>query len=149
MIVITRDDCNLFYQYHVQFLRKAAAYFKKGIKVDWSKRDKDMFQLIVGGAKAKLCDHCSQSDHQSAFGPSQINVPGLSDKGSEVHKGSGKTDASVDKHGRPKIMYQSKEICNNFNGKAYSFLHVCKKCKSFSHGESRCVSEICSSCPSD
>ena len=102
---------NLFYQYHVQFSRKATAYLENGIKVNWSKGDKDMFQLIVGGAKAKLCDHCSQSDHQSAFCPSQINGPGLSDKRYEVRKGSGKTDASVDKHGRPKIMYQGKEIC--------------------------------------
>ena len=128
------------------FQGKLQLILKRVLKVDWSIWDKDMFQLIVGGAKAKLCDHCSQSDHQSAFCPSQINVPGLSDKRYEVHKGSGKTDASVDKHGRPKIMYQGKEICNNFNGKACynkqcSFLHVCKKCKSSSHRESRCESQ--------
>ena len=131
---------NLFYQYHVQFSKKAAAYLEKGIKVDWSKRAKNMFQLIVVGAKAKLGDHYSQTDHQSAFCPSQINVPGLSDKRSEVHKGSCKTDASIDKHGRPKVMYQGKNICNNFNGKTCynkqcSFLHVCKKCKYSSHVE--------------
>ena len=61
---------NLFYQYHVQFTRKAAAYLEKGTKIDWSKRNTELFQLIVGGAKAKLCDHCSQSDHQSQFCPS-------------------------------------------------------------------------------
>ena len=66
----------LFYQY-VQFSKKAAAYLEKGVKVDWSKRDTNLFQLIVGGVKSKLCDHCSQADHQSAFCPSQINVPGL------------------------------------------------------------------------
>ena len=27
----------IFYQYHVQFTQKAAAYMEKGIKVDWSK----------------------------------------------------------------------------------------------------------------
>ena len=26
----------VFYQYHVQFRKKAATYMKKGIKVDWS-----------------------------------------------------------------------------------------------------------------
>ena len=105
-----------------------------------------MFQLIVGGAKSKLCDHCSQTDHQSAFCQSQINVPGLSNKHSEQHKGSSKIDTSVDKHGRPKVLFQGKEICNNYDTKtclnrACSYLHVCKKCKSFSHGESRCDSQ--------
>ena len=70
---------NLFYQYHVQFTRKAAAYLEKGIKIDWSKRNTELFQLIVSGAKAKLCDHCSQSDHQSQFCPSQINVYQMKD----------------------------------------------------------------------
>ena len=137
---------SLLYQYHVQFTRKAAAYLEKGIKIDWSKRNTELFQLIVGGAKAKLCDHCSQSDHQSQFCPSQINVPGMSDKRSEQIKGSGKYDATADKHGRPKVTYQGKEICNNFNTKFCNFkgcpfLHVCKKCKSFSHGEFRCEAQ--------
>ena len=48
---------SLFYQYHFQFSRKAAAYLENGIKVDWSKRDTKMFQLIICGAKSKLCDH--------------------------------------------------------------------------------------------
>ena len=34
-----------FYQYHAQFTKKAAAYMEKGIKVDWSKHQKDLFQL--------------------------------------------------------------------------------------------------------
>ena len=40
---------DVFYQYHVQFSRQAAAYMMKGIKVDWSKRHKDLFQLLIGG----------------------------------------------------------------------------------------------------
>ena len=47
---------SLFYQYHMQFSRKAAACFEKEIKVDWSKQDTNMFQLIVGGAKSKFAD---------------------------------------------------------------------------------------------
>ena len=42
---------NIFYQNHVQFSKQAAAYLEKGIKVDWSKRHKDLFQLLVGGVK--------------------------------------------------------------------------------------------------
>ena len=40
---------DIFYQYHVQFSKRAAAYMEKGIKVDWSKRHKDLFQLLIGG----------------------------------------------------------------------------------------------------
>ena len=64
----------VFYQYHVKFSKKAAAYMEKGIKVDWSKRHKDLFQLLVGGSKTKLCEHCFQADHQSPFCPTQINI---------------------------------------------------------------------------
>ena len=95
---------DIFYQYHVQFSKKAAAYLEKGIKVDWSKRNKDLFQLLVGGVKTKTCDHCSQSDHESPFCPSQINVSGVTvAKKSDSLKGSTKYDPNFDKHGRTKM----------------------------------------------
>lgn len=137
---------DIFYQYHVQFSKKAAAYLERGVKVDWSKRNKDLFQLLVGGAKIKLCEHCSQSDHQSPFCPSQINVPGLLG-GCKPERNFKliKADPNFDKHGRPKLAYQGKEICNNYNHKENGcnynrcpFLHVCKKCRSTSHGEQKC-----------
>ena len=34
---------DIFYQYHVQFSKQAAAYLEKGVKVDRSKRHKDLF----------------------------------------------------------------------------------------------------------
>ena len=37
----------IFYQYHIQFTKQAAAYLEKGIKVDWSRRHKDLFQLLI------------------------------------------------------------------------------------------------------
>ena len=39
---------NLFYQYHVQFTRKAAAYLEKGIKIDWSKRNTEFVSAYCG-----------------------------------------------------------------------------------------------------
>ena len=36
----------VFYQYHVQFTKQAAAYIEKGIKVDWSKRHKDHVPVV-------------------------------------------------------------------------------------------------------
>ena len=47
----------IFYLYYVQFNKTAAAYMEIGINVDWSKRHKDLFQLLVGSSKTRLCDH--------------------------------------------------------------------------------------------
>ena len=141
----------MFYQYHCQFTRKAAAYLEKGIKIDWSKRNKDLFQLVVGGVKTKVCDHCNQSDHQSPFCPSQYNVQNyvsMNKRQNEMVKGNKYPDTKIDKNGRSRIEYQGKEICNNFNSYTCKytpatchFAHVCKKCKSESHGESKCDSQ--------
>ena len=138
---------DIFYQYHRQFTKKAAAYLEKGIKIDWSKRDKDLFQLIVGGAKTKLCEHCFQCDHQSVFCPSQYNVQNtVTYPKKQNDQVMGKySDSKFDRKGHSRITFQGKEICNNFNhnyckvppGKC-TFAHVCKRCKSEAHGESQC-----------
>lgn len=129
----------IFYQYHVQFSRRAAAYMEKGIKVDWSKRHKDLFQLLIGGNKTKLCEHCSQADHQSPFCPTQINVQRPSKQ-----KSYPSLDLSKDSYGRPRVSFKGKEICNNFNAdkgctrSACPFEHICKKCKGAGHGQLSC-----------
>ena len=63
---------DIFYQYHVQFSKQAAAYLGKGIKVEWAKRDNGLFQLLICGAETKICEHWLQVDHESPFCPSQI-----------------------------------------------------------------------------
>ena len=138
---------DVFYQYHVQFSRQAAAYMMKGIKVDWSKRHKDLFQLLIGGTKTKLCEHCSQADHQSPFCPTQISVPRPSRQRPTSGLESSK-DGSRDSYGRLRVIFKGKEICNNFNGEkgctrsACSFEHVCKKCKGSGHGQNACHPQI-------
>ena len=53
---------------------------KGPLKIDWSKQYKALFQLLIGGAKTKLSEHCGQTnhcgqtDHQSPFCPTQISV---------------------------------------------------------------------------
>lgn len=134
---------DVFYQYHVQFSRQAAAFMVKGIKVDWSKRHKDLFQLLIGGTKTKLCEHCSQTDHQSPFCPTQINVQRPSRQRPNSGLDSTK-DGYRDSYGRLRVMFKGREICNNFNGEkgctrsACSFEHVCKKCKGSGHGQYAC-----------
>ena len=63
-----------FLQISCPVFKQAAVYMEKGIKIDWFKRHKGLFQLLVGGTKTKLCDHSSLPDHQSPFCPTQINV---------------------------------------------------------------------------
>ena len=129
----------VFYQYHVSFTKKAAAYMEKGIKVDWSKRHKDLFQLLIGGSKTRLCEHCSQADHQSPFCPTQINVV----PSSKQRPNSG-LNVTKDKNGRPRITFKGKEICNNFNGQkgctriVCPFEHICLKCKRSGHSQLTC-----------
>lgn len=136
---------DIFYQYHVQFSKRAAAYMEKGIKIDWSKRHKDLFQLLVGGAKTKFCEHCLQVDHQSPFCPSQINQPLSTNtkKTIEGQKVNSRPDPHADKIGRQRIFHQGREICNNFNANgcyrpSCSYSHICKKCKRQGHGENVC-----------
>ena len=38
----------IFYQYHIQFTKQAAAYLEKGIKIDRSRRQKDSFGSQTG-----------------------------------------------------------------------------------------------------
>ena len=113
---------------------------EKGIKVDWSKRHKDLFQLLVGGSKTKLCEHCFQADHQSPFCPTQINIVP-----SPKQRPVTGQNATTDRKGRPRVLFKGKEICNNFNGDrgcsrvACPFVHVCMKCKKNGHGQVSCL----------
>ena len=101
---------NIFYQYHMQFSKQAAAYLVKGIKVDWSKRHKDLFQI---GVKTKSCDHCGQADHQSPFCPTQIDQ--FFPSGIKNFSDGAKREPSHDKRGGLRVMHKGIEICNNFN----------------------------------
>ena len=148
---------DIFYAYHVQFSKQAAAYLEKGVKVDWSKRHKDLFQLIVGGVKTKTCDHCGQADHQSPFCPTQIDqpIPSGVKKPFDSARVNSKKDQTHDIYGRLKVMHNGKEICNNFNSvrgcinASCSFLHICKKCKKTGHGENSCETRSLRQVPSE
>ena len=114
-----------------------------GIKVNWSRRHKDLFQLLIGGSQTRLWEHCSQADHQSHFYPTQINVP-ISNR-LETNPGQSPLRGPLrDTLSRSRMTYMGKEICNNFNGEkgflrpAFPFEHACKKCKGVGHGDLSC-----------
>ena len=132
---------DIFYQYHVKFSKQAAAYLGKVIKVDWAKPDKELFQLLIGGAKTKICEYCLQVDHENPFCPSQTDqqLPSSSKYSTISPRNASNTDPTKDNHGRQRVFFRGKEIYNNFNSvggcsrMTCSFTHICKKCKGVGH----------------
>jgi hypothetical protein len=153
-----------FYEYHKQFsLKSANALQLYGIKVDWSKTDRVLLQLVTAGQKAKPCEICGEISHDTKFCPctsesSSLTVAsGYQGNSEAIYRPTlnsvprhAQTGSSTDKHGRPRIPYQGGEICNNFNsveGCARStascfFTHVCIRCKSKKHGIQSCAYQV-------
>ncbi|CAF4536869.1 unnamed protein product, partial [Didymodactylos carnosus] len=61
---------SLFYEYHKQFSAKSAAILHtRGIKLDWSKRDDDLYLAIIAGRQGRACRRCHGVDHSTEFCP--------------------------------------------------------------------------------
>jgi len=117
----------------------------KHIKVDWSKRDRDLLSLIGAGVEINICKLCNMIDHSTKFCPLQLSgtnretVPNPT--GQPLRNGNQNTD----KRGRNRLFHNGKEICNNFNtpdgckhfGRC-TFLHICAKCRSSDHAQYTC-----------
>ena len=64
-----------FYDYHLAFSRKAAAAVKLRIPIDWSKRDTELFQLILGGVRVNQCSkYHSPAFHDPEFCDSATRI---------------------------------------------------------------------------
>jgi hypothetical protein len=133
-----------FYDYHVAFASKAAEAVKLSIPVDWSRRDTELFQLILGGTRARQCLHCSSTLHETDFceqsfrpnqsyraetGPKQRFQP------SKPRPQQSQKDS--DKYGRKITYNQGAEVCNNFNGVNGCLRRTCERY----HGCSYCMSQ--------
>ena len=129
--------------YHKRFAAKAATLLQdKHIKVDWSKRDRDLVSLIGAGVEINICKLCNMIDHSTTFCPLQLSgtnrktVPNPT--GQPLRNGNQNTD----KRGRNRLFHNGKEICSNFNtpdgckhfGRC-TFLHICAKCRSSDHAQ--------------
>jgi hypothetical protein len=59
-----------FYDYHKLFSSKAAVLLReKRVKVDWSKRDRDIISLISSGVQVTTCKLCNSVEHTTPFCP--------------------------------------------------------------------------------
>ncbi|KAH3769530.1 hypothetical protein DPMN_170801 [Dreissena polymorpha] len=127
-----------FYDYHLAFSSKAAKAVRNGIPVNWAMRDTENFQLILGGTRARQCQHCHSVLHESEF---CANASTQAVRSNQYAKTSGD---SSDKFGRKIIMHKGTEICNNFNNekgcsrRGCPRLHICLNCKSESHKKISC-----------
>ena len=126
-----------FYEYHKQFSLIAASQLKyNNILVDWSVRNNTLFCNIFANIQPHSCDHCDSTLHSTGFCPSIRNM--------EDHKGNSMMafkrksqpgDKESDSHGRKRINYKGREICNNYNGdrgcnnpRCINW-HICLECK--------------------
>jgi hypothetical protein len=104
-----------YYEYHRQFSFKAAQYLtQKGIKIDWSLRDQELYMSIFTGQKANCCAVCQSVSHNTPFCPQRSDsyVPQRpwqqSNSGNNQRKREyGNKTVGFTSSGQP--------ICNNYN----------------------------------
>ena len=146
---------NVFYEYHRMFSARAASYLiDYGIKIDWSRRDNDMYCKLFAGRRANSCDLCGSMGHPTGFCPhaateNQRNFrkqEKKSPQGNQNHVTMSKSAGKGDTYGRPRVMYGNVEICNNFNsargcqrGRECRLAHLCLTCKGAEHSMSECA----------
>ncbi|CAC5385279.1 unnamed protein product [Mytilus coruscus] len=129
-----------FYDYHKIFSAKAATLLQeKQIKVDWSKRDRDLMILIGAGVEINICKLCHMVDHDTKFCPLQLSEKSISTP--HLMRNGGNSDI----RGRKRFYHNGKEICNNFNSMSGCnkdgrclFLHLCSNCRNFDHSLTAC-----------
>ena len=136
-----------FYDYHKQFSAKAASYLKNhNWKLDWSKRDSQLYSNIFTNYKSNCCQHCFSVSHLSDFCPRILQENKSAFYGPASNNYSNKRSGSSDSYGRQKYYMKGEEICNNFNGNKGCFrsrcnnLHVCIGCHG-SHPRSQCTKD--------
>ncbi|CAC5377253.1 unnamed protein product [Mytilus coruscus] len=132
-----------------QIIEAATLLREQCVKVDWSKRDRDILNLVTAGASINICKICNMVDHTTAFCSMQSSGKYQSyNKTSRQFEASidqgPKSDIKTDKLGRNRVYLNGEEICNNFNGDrgcqrlSCPFKHVCSRCNLSNHSLSNC-----------
>ena len=143
----------MFYEYHRAFSARAAVLLlNHGIKVDWSRRDNDMYCKIFAGRRAIACNLCGSLLHGTGLCPLSTGQSGTGQTGrstTSTSKNSSEKRAFSDNgrkdvKGTDRVFLGGKEICNNFNGargcfaSSCSYVHACSECKTSGHAASQC-----------
>ena len=139
-----------FYEYHRAFSARAAALLSYKRKINWAIRDNDLYCSIFAGHRANACTICNGLGHCTEFCPqtsSTSKKTNFSYRGDNT--GPALPSTSHDKQGRPRIVVQGKEVCNNFNSPGgckkfnCNFTHACLSCHSSDHHaiNGRCMSK--------
>lgn len=119
----------VFYEYHKAFSAKAAALLhQRQIKINWAIRDNQLYTTICSGYRCNSCKLCNHMSHTEEFCPLLLNCSAGLTRNNTVDKTKSR-NTDKDKKGRPRIMKDGKEICNNFNDKgctnsACPYLHI-------------------------
>lgn len=126
-----------FYEYHKTFSARAAAHLKYlNIPVDWSVRDNTLFCNIFANLRPSACYICNSISHTAGF------CPMTTSKNNSTIRTQRKGQES-DSQGRPRVAYQDREICNNFNSfkgcenARCGNAHVCLRCQG-DHSVKKC-----------
>lgn len=131
-----------FYEYHKAFSARAAAMLtNNNIKIDWATRDTTLFCSIFAGQRANTCTVCNSLTHTATFCSQTFQSQGHKTVFNSPQHNSNVDRARPhsDMWGRQRVVYQGKEICNNFNATAgcnktsCRFCHICSCCKSPNH----------------
>lgn len=127
-----------FYEYHRQFsLRAASHLLYNNKKIDWSVRDNTLFCNIFANQMPIACGMCGSTLHTTNFCPSSAQDRKQQSTYGQPssHQKNTKSSTTTDSKGRPRVLHDGKEICNNFNGNFgcssnfCQFSHVCLVCK--------------------
>ena len=103
--------------------------------------------MTIAGHTTLACKHCTSKMHTSQFCPlvaGDNTLGGIHSNALGANRRASFPSRSIDLRGRPKIILEGQEVCNNFNGESgcsrsvCSYLHVCTICKKRGHGALRC-----------
>ncbi|CAC5362045.1 unnamed protein product [Mytilus coruscus] len=129
-------DC--FYEYHKIFSAKCAVMLiQHNIKIDWSKGDSDLRNMVCAGSKINTCRKCHSTTHSTV-------MCSVQQQNFQPQRNSTSYRNTPDSLGRDVIFVDGLPVCNNFNGfkgcsKPYcKYIHACKTCKSKTHGKVAC-----------
>ncbi|CAG2257425.1 unnamed protein product [Mytilus edulis] len=73
------------------------------IKIDWSRGDLELRQMVCAGSTVNMCNFCSSTLHKSSM------------CGKSRGYQNSKIQPTQDKYGRDIVVHDGMQICNNFN----------------------------------